>query len=433
MIMKATNPISTVILAALVFFFGSLCAGVASEPVSKLVMDFSDASIARQWLSVNDGVMGGISEGRFRISDDETLEFSGTLSLENNGGFASVRTRPADFDLEGYDSIALRIKGDGRRYYLNLRTSSRRRAGSYRAPVQTQKDRWQKVRVPLKDFTYTAYGRRVEAAPLRGRDIQSVGFTLSDKKPGPFRLEVSSISAEKAAASAEAPDAKLDIVDTAVGAGNFNTLVAAVKAAGLVEALKGEGPLTVFAPSDDAFAKLPEGTVETLLKAENRDKLVAILSYHVLRGRIPLGAQSSETLQGKPLGISTTGSFQVNGANVTASDITASNGLIHVIDSVLMPPSETPRPQQAVTGLIELAIKRGVPLYNAGQASACAAIYEVAVESLLKSHTSSLADTDRSVLRNALRESRSADQNPSQQAWTLRHALDAVYASLAQA
>jgi uncharacterized surface protein with fasciclin (FAS1) repeats len=437
MIMKAKKTNSTMILFIGIFFFGPIAGGVAAEPASKLLMDFSDASVARQWQSVNDGVMGGISEGNFSITDDKTLEFSGTLSLENNGGFASIRTRPADLGLDGYDTIAARIKGDGRTYSVNLRTASRRAAGSYRAPIETEKNRWIKVRIPLENFQYTAYGRRVAAAPLRAKDIQSVGFTLSDKQPGPFKMEVRSIWAEKSRSDLPATNAnqaeEKDIVDTAVAAGGFNTLVAAVKAAGLVEALKAEGPLTVFAPSDDAFAKLPKGTVERLLEPENRDELVAILTYHVLPGKLLLGVQSLETLQGQSISIKPSGSFEVNGANVVASDIAASNGVIHVIDSVLIPSRATLTPQESARALIQLAIQRGVPIFNAGQASACAAIYEVAIESLLKSYKQVLDDRDRAVLERALREIRSETQSPTEQAWTLRRALDVVYESLSDA
>lgn len=433
--MKSNQPISIAMFFLAAFSVVLMSAASAADPTGKSLLDFDDASIVGQWQSVNDGVMGGISEGNFRITDDDTLLFFGNLSLENNGGFASIRTRPANLNLDGYDTIAVRIKGDGRSYYLNLRTFVRRTAASYRAPVQTRRNTWQEVRVPLTYFVYTAYGRRVAAAPIRGRDIRSVGFTLADKQPGPFRLEISSIQAEKqgadlAGADESRAEAK-DIVDTAVAAGNFNTLVAAVQAAGLVEALKAEGPLTVFAPSDDAFAKLPAGTVENLLRPENREELVAVLSYHVLPGKISLRSQSLDTLQGQALSVNASDSFQVNGAKVLASDIAASNGVIHVIDSVLIPPAAKLTPQGGSRELIELAIRRGVPLFNAGQASACAAIYEVAIESLLKSHTDALSDRDRSTLGNALRQIRREDGNPSQQAWTLRHALDAVYASLA--
>ncbi len=132
-----------------------------------------------------------------------------------------------------------------------------------------------------------------------------------------------------------------DIVDTAVEAGSFNTLVAAVEAAGLVETLKGEGPFTVFAPTDDAFAALPEGTVEDLLKPENKDKLAAILTYHVVAGKVMSGdlsdGMTAATVEGSDVTIKTEGGVMVNDANVTTADIEASNGVIHVIDSVLMP------------------------------------------------------------------------------------------------
>jgi uncharacterized surface protein with fasciclin (FAS1) repeats len=133
----------------------------------------------------------------------------------------------------------------------------------------------------------------------------------------------------------------MDIVDTAVDAGNFETLVAAVQAADLVETLKGEGPFTVFAPTDEAFAALPEGTVESLLEPENKDQLVSILTYHVVPGSVMSGdlsdGMTAETVEGSEITISTEGGVMVNDATVTTADIEASNGVIHVIDSVLMP------------------------------------------------------------------------------------------------
>jgi len=421
------------VVTLLILLFGSIA--LAAEPTSKPVVGFSDADAGKKWVSVNDNVMGGISEGRFRITDDKTLEFSGKISLENRGGFASIRTTSAQLGLDGYDTIALRVKGDGRTYYLDLRTSTRAAAASYRASVRTQKDAWQETRILLKDFEYAVFGRRVKGAkPLRPDRIQSVGFTLADKQAGPFRLEVAWIKAEKVAAGiAKAPDSSAsikDIVDTAVAAGQFKTLVAAVKAAGLVEALKGKGPLTVFAPNDDAFAKLPKGTVAGLLKPENRGTLTAILTYHVVPGKILLGAQSPATLEGRTLSISTSGAFEVNGAKVIATDIAASNGVIHVIDAVLIPPTKQAAPSESARAVIVIAIDRGVPLFNAGQPAACAAIYEVAIESLLKSHTDALAKEDRSTLQSALNKMRS-EKDSNQKAWILRLALDTVYESLA--
>ena len=145
-------------------------------------------------------------------------------------------------------------------------------------------------------------------------------------------------------AKAKGYGAQADIVDTAVAAGQFNTLAAALKAAGLVDALKGDGPFTVFAPTDEAFAKLPAGTVENLLKPENIDQLKAILTYHVVPGRVfaadVVKLNSAATLNGKKLKINAgKGAVNVNKATVTATDIEAANGVIHVIDTVILPPS----------------------------------------------------------------------------------------------
>ncbi len=133
-----------------------------------------------------------------------------------------------------------------------------------------------------------------------------------------------------------------DIVDTAVAAGQFETLVAAVEAAGLVETLKGEGPFTVFAPTDEAFAALPEGTLDELLMPENRETLQAILTYHVVAGQVmaedAMGLESAETVQDQSITITTMdGSVMINDATVIQADIEAANGVIHVIDGVLLP------------------------------------------------------------------------------------------------
>ena len=132
-----------------------------------------------------------------------------------------------------------------------------------------------------------------------------------------------------------------DIVDTAVAAGGFKTLVAAVTAAGLVETLKGAGPFTVFAPTDEAFAKLPEGVVADLLKPENKAKLQAVLTYHVVAGKVMaadvLKLTSAKSVQGQQLKIDTSAGVKVDGANVVQTDIVCSNGVIHIIDAVVLP------------------------------------------------------------------------------------------------
>ncbi len=143
-------------------------------------------------------------------------------------------------------------------------------------------------------------------------------------------------------AAATARAAEKDIVDTAVGAGSFKTLAAALKAADLVETLKGKGPFTVFAPTDEAFAKLPAGTVESLLKPENKEKLVAVLTYHVVPGKVlakdVVKLTGAKTVQGSSVKIAAMdGKVKVDAANVVKTDIEASNGVIHVIDAVILP------------------------------------------------------------------------------------------------
>ncbi len=155
-------------------------------------------------------------------------------------------------------------------------------------------------------------------------------------------LTLAFVSGANAGHHADKP--KADIVDTAVAAGSFNTLAAALEAAGLVETLKGDGPFTVFAPTDEAFAKLPAGTVESLLKPENKDQLIAILTYHVVAGKVKakqvVKLDAATTVNGADVAIKVMdGKVKLNQANVIKTDIRTSNGIIHVIDEVILPPS----------------------------------------------------------------------------------------------
>jgi transforming growth factor-beta-induced protein len=221
-----------------------------------------------------------------------------------------------------------------------------------------------------------------------------------------------------------------DVVETARVAGKFKTLLAAAAAAGLVDALKAPASaLTVFAPTDEAFAALPAGTVEDLLRPENRDRLAAILKYHVLPTRLALTIDTVPTLQGDSLQIRPTGPVRVEEATIVLADIKATNGVVHVIDRVLIPALSEPTPARKAMGVIELAIERGVPLFNSGKPEACAAIYEVTALSLLTGHATVLDEDSRKQLSAALADIHK-DHRPVSQAWTLRHALDVVYLGL---
>ena len=164
-----------------------------------MLFEFNAAIASRDWQTVNDDVMGGISEGRFKITENKTLEFFGALSLENNGGFASVRSRPRKLGLQKDDVLIARVRGDGREYTFNLYVPRPLTAFSYRASFKTIAGEWTEIRIPLDTFVATSFGRIVSnAAPLNPGEINSVGFLLSDKKAGPFKLEVEWVKTGKA-------------------------------------------------------------------------------------------------------------------------------------------------------------------------------------------------------------------------------------------
>ncbi len=217
------------------------------------------------------------------------------------------------------------------------------------------------------------------------------------------------------------------IPETASAAGTFSTLLAAAKAAGLAETLGSEGPFTVFAPTDEAFAKLPAGTVESLLKPENKQKLVDVLTYHVVSGRVysddALNAKSAKTLEGSSVSVRVSGTDAfINEAKLLATDLDASNGVIHVIDSVLMPPAKRADARQILNG----AIAQGAPMFNAGHHGACASLYQSTLEQLMSStNEPALRHHMQNVLTSARHQS-----CPTQRAWTLRHGIDQMYAQL---
>lgn len=171
---------------------------LVAQSESQMITDFTNADETQQWRSVDDVVMGGVSQSMFSVTPAGTGVFSGELSLENNGGFASVRRNVGEDDLEGARAIALRIKGDGRPYDLRLQTDKTNDGVSYRAEFETQADEWTEVRLPIADFEPVYRGRVVEDAPELGLvKIKQVGFLLADKQPGSFRLETDWIQIER--------------------------------------------------------------------------------------------------------------------------------------------------------------------------------------------------------------------------------------------
>ena len=551
-----------------------------------------------EWEVVNDGVMGGLSKGNFSISDEGILSFSGTLSLQNNGGFSSIRSEAIDRNLSNDLGILLKVKGDGRTYSIRLESTATYRGMpiSFSGDFTPEAGKWQQIKIP---FTELKGGWRGMDLPDKEFDpsvVRKMGLLIGDKVTGPFNLEVEYIrtygkgqgnfterkpeapvekqsakaksnsgsvidlvasderfSTLKAALDAaklttffqwdnkktvfaptndafaklpkgtvesllkpenkdhlvqilsyhvhpgdlnlaaalgsknvdtvekspikvafrdgavkvndaslleadiEATDGKIHVIDsvllpkpresnlltTAQSAGSFKTLLAAVEAAGLVPALTGKDPLTVFAPTDEAFAALPEGTVESLLKKENRKQLIELLTTHVVSGKVSAGdalnAKAAKSLSGSELEFAiNNGLFTVNGSVIRSAGIDGGNGVIHVIDSVIgfadeasdcgsCPESDkapslknTSVGNKSAADVIVAAIEKGVPLYNSGQISECAELYESALISL--SEMESLDGKAREALGKVAKAGKQYDEN--RRAWFYRHALD---------
>ena len=271
-----------------------LTISVNSNPLrSQTIASFENPSDLRNWGVVNDSVMGGISTSRFKQTDDGNLLFQGVLSLENNGGFVSIRSRPDSFDLQNVEGFNIKARGDGRTYYLDLRVNGQTTSGSFRAAFPTEKNIWTETFLPASKFVRQSFGRPFSDIPLNPSDVNSIGFTLSDKNPGPFKLEIEYVRAT----SSTSPDSTV---------GSSRTPVSQM-----------EGP----------------------------------------------------------------------------------------------------------RALIELAISRGVPIFNQGNPEACAAIYEITCRSLLESIA--VPESARTALLRALNKS-ILTTSGTRKSWILRYALDDV-------
>ena len=221
------------------------------------------------------------------------------------------------------------------------------------------------------------------------------------------------------------------IPSVAKKAGQFNTLLAAVGKAKLAAVLGSDGPFTVFAPTDEAFSKLPKGTVESLLKPENRSQLAAILKYHVVAGRVfsdqAIKLEKAKTLQGKSVSIAVSAEgAKINDARLVATDIEASNGVIHVIDSVLLPPMLS---RSDARTALESAVKQGSRQFNGGNERSCAKTYRAAMNSIIEDGGSDISDTTKEILRLSI--ARASQVHDAREAcWLLRHGIDLAYFAL---
>ncbi|MEC8252075.1 MAG: CIA30 family protein [Planctomycetota bacterium] len=311
----------------------------AAASAQSFRLDFQDGVGA--WNTVLDGVMGGLSTGRVSQPEQGLLRFAGELSLENNGGFSQMRRSVREGSMEGAEGLLLEVKGDGRTYNFDIRQSNvRLMAGGFQRSFATVAGEWTEVRLPLSDFELYSFGRKLRSAPtLDPNKIESIGVTLSDKKSGPFALEVRSIAAYGAGADAGdgGADGTGDDLGAVAKAAGLNKLLALVQAA---ELALPESPVTILAPTDAAFDALPEETVAALLKPAGRATLRTILQHHVVLGATASGdvlnRRALTSAIGQKLAVDDLAQT-IGGAGIVATDVPFDGGVVHVIDAVLMP------------------------------------------------------------------------------------------------
>jgi uncharacterized surface protein with fasciclin (FAS1) repeats len=285
--------------------------------------------------------------------------------------------------------------------------------------------------VPGNVAAKDAYGLR-EAQTLNGQNlaITTSGGTIQVDQANLIKTDIKTSNGTiHVIDKVLLPETK-SIPEVAQGAGTFQTLLAAAQAADLVGVLGSTGPFTVFAPTDEAFAKLPAGTVESLLKEENRDQLVAILKYHVVAGRIDsttaVKAGEAKTLQGQKVKIGYDSGLAINQSRVVAADIKASNGVIHVIDAVLLPAEKDPKDgYREVCDRLDQAVSHGARLYNRRQHSQCCAVYKAALQEIAEM-SETLGDEGTSAIHTALRKAEH-EHHMGRRAWIYRHAIDRTY------
>ena len=313
------------------------------------------------WQVVNDGVMGGRSKGNLEFTPEDTMHFSGTLSLENNGGFSTARSGPIDYDLSNDLGLLLLVKGDGRTYEARLDSTAKHRGNtlSFAGEFQTKAKEWVQVKIPFSEFTGSWRGRTFPDAKLDTAKINRLWILLADKQAGPFDLQVKWIrtygkgqgriepptSASSPSTEKQKNEERKRIIPTLEADGRFTEFKKALDVARLTTFFQWDNPLTVFAPTDEAFAALPDGLLEALHEPAMREKLVELLSHHVVPGEIALDktmrAKTLKAVRGGHLIVSEDQRIiRVNAAKFLPPSIPCKDGIIHPIDVVLLPSSD---------------------------------------------------------------------------------------------
>ncbi len=310
----------------------ALCSLVGAQPVN---LEF-DAGVSG-WRTVLDGVMGGRSTGRVTQPEAGILRFSGELSLENNGGFSQTQTSLPVGSMKDAIGIEARVRGDGRTYHFDVRCSDVRvMAGSFQTNFDTVAGEWVTIRLPFEGFRLYTFGRPVPNAPkLTPALVESIGVTLADKKAGAFQLDIDYVRAITPEGKPPATDSHLGAVAKSA---DLTTLLSLIEVSGLQ--LPADGRVTIFAPTNTAFAAIPADKVKFLTSQEGRATLRAILKHHILPTAIDSGSllqrRGVVALSGQNLAIDGEG-LTVAGASILKADVPFDGGVVYVIDRVMMP------------------------------------------------------------------------------------------------
>lgn len=306
--------------------------------------DFGPSDDSR-WTTVHDTVMGGVSRGEIRRTDAGTLVFEGYVSLENNGGFTSFRSRDRKLPFEGSDGIEMRVKGDGRTYILSFdREGIGLFGGGYWQRFETKKGEWSTIRLPWSKFEPVNFGRKMPNLPkLTPETARGLTVYLYDKKAGDFEIEFDSFATYVNGQPSATPVAAASLPE------DCKTLERLIELSGIGEELAQLDGYTLFAPSDDAFNRLP--AAQTLMQPEQMEALKAVLRRHVVPARVDSAAAlfltEATMADGASLPVSLSDSvLRIGGAQILDVDYAFDNGIVHVIDSVLLP-EELPAPSAA--------------------------------------------------------------------------------------
>jgi len=391
----------------------------------QLITDFSPESPVA-WTTTHDTVMGGRSSGEISQSPSETLLFQGNVSLENNGGFVSARTALPIQPLTQSAGIEIRVKGSGRTYQFSCSHKGiPLRGGGYWQSFDTLDSEWETIQLPWGNFKATSFGMDLSQLPtLNAEDVSGLAIYLYDKKSGPFSLEIDYIKTYR-----DAPDSSPATIANYLGA-QHPTLLSLLEVCDLDSAVASFDAGTIFAPTEEAFAKLPSELVAALLLPQNKDKLQSILLSHVVSesntvfnsiGEVLVSL--SENTIAVDWGNDDKDFISIGAGRLVAGDVLIGGVVVHAVSDVIIPENfslDSNDSIESIGAFLSSTISEGVPVFNRGDVQECADIYQ---NSLVKlSEFDGLIVRDRNKILDLLLQRVNVDAQEA--AWMYRREID---------